>query len=100
MQYAKTLNKKKQLEICKRAIDEDLSIKDTALLVDQARPVGELTEREKELNRIEKDIIRSLKGEWRSKINIRQGRKEEKLVVSFKNRKELKDLLSRLSKVL
>ena len=93
-------DKKKQLEICKRAIDEDLSIKDTALLVDQARPVGELTEREKELNRIEKDIIRSLKGEWRSKINIRQGRKEEKLIVSFKDRDELKKLLQRLSKSL
>ena len=93
-------DKKKQLEICKEVIDKQLSIIDTALLVDQARPIGELTEREKELNKIERDIIKSLKNEWRKKINIRQGKKEEKLMVSFKDRKELKNLLLRLSKAL
>ncbi len=51
-------DKNKQLEVCKKVVKENLSIKDTALLVDQARPAGELTEREKELNRIEKDIIK------------------------------------------
>jgi len=44
--------------------------------------------------------MKSFKSEWRSRINIRQGKKEEKLVVSFKNRYELKDLLSRLSRIL
>ncbi len=93
-------DKKKQLEICKRVIDEDLSIKDTALLVDQARPVGELTEREKELNKIEKDIMKSLKNEWGKKINIRQGRKAEKLMVEFTTREELRELLEKISKSL
>jgi len=80
--------------------EKELSIRDTALLVDRARPRGELTEEEKEFNRIESDIMKSFKSEWRRRINIRQGKKEEKLVVSFKDREELKDLLQRLSRVL
>jgi len=47
---------------------------------------------------MEKDL--SIKSEWRSRINIRQGKKEEKLVVSFKDREELKDLIRRLSRIL
>jgi len=93
-------DKNKQVDICKEVIEKDLSIRDTALLVDRARPRGELTEEEKELNKIESDIMKSFKSEWRSRINIRQGKKEEKLVVSFKDRKELKDLIHRLSLIL
>jgi len=93
-------DKNKQLEICKEVIEKDLSIRDTALLVDRARPRGELTEEEKELNKIESDIMRGFRSEWRSRINIRQGKKEEKLVVSFKDREELKDLIRRLSRIL
>ncbi len=93
-------DKNKQLEICGKVIANDLSIRDTSLLVDRARPHGELTDEEKELNKIESDIMKSFKSEWLSRINIRQGKKEEKLVVSFKNRHELKDLLSRLSRIL
>ncbi len=44
--------------------------------------------------------MRAFKREWRDRINIRQGRKEEKLVVSFKDRNELKDLIRRLSRIL
>ena len=54
----------------------------------------------KNFNRIESDIMRAFKSEWRRQINIRQGKKEEKLVVSFKDRSELKDLIRRLSRVL
>jgi len=93
-------DKNKQLEICGEVIEKELSIRDTALLVDRARPRGELTDKEKELNKIESDIMKSFRSEWRSRINIRQGRKEEKLVVSFKDREELKDLIRRLSRIL
>jgi len=93
-------DKNKQLEICGEVVEKELSIRDTALLVDRARPRGELTEEEKELNKIESDIMRGFKSEWRSRINIRQGKKEEKLVVSFKDREELKDLIQRLSRIL
>ena len=55
---------------------------------------------EKELNKIESDIMRGFRNEWRKRINIRQGKKEEKLVVSFKERAELKDLIHRLSRIL
>jgi len=93
-------DKNKQLEICGEVVEKDLSIRDTALLVDRARPREELTDEEKELNRIESDIMRAFKNEWRKRINIRQGKKEEKLVVSFKDREELKDLIQRLSRIL
>jgi len=93
-------DKNKQIDICREVMEKNLSIRDTALLVDRARPRGELTDKEKELNKIESDIMRGFKSEWRSRINIRQGRKEEKLVVSFKDRKELKDLIRRLSRIL
>ncbi|MCD6310902.1 MAG: ParB/RepB/Spo0J family partition protein [Elusimicrobia bacterium] len=93
-------DKNKQLEICREVIAKDLSIRDTSLLVDRARPRGELSDEEKELNKIESDIMKSFKNEWRKRINIRQGRKEEKLVVSFKDRNELKDLIRRLSRIL
>ncbi|MFH1957225.1 MAG: ParB/RepB/Spo0J family partition protein, partial [bacterium] len=86
-------DKNKQLEICREVIEKELSIRDTSLLVDRARPRDELTDKEKELNKIESDIMRGFKSEWRSRINIRQGKKEEKLVVSFKDREELKDLI-------
>jgi len=93
-------DKNKQLDICREVMEKDLSIRDTALLVDRARPRGELTDKEKELNKIESDIMRGFRSEWRSRINIRQGKKEEKLVVSFKDRDELKDLIRRLSRIL
>ncbi len=93
-------DKNKQLEICKEVIDKELSIRDTSLLVDRARPRGDLSDAEVEFNSIETDIMKSFKSEWRKRINIRQGKKEEKLVVSFKDRNELKDLLQRLSKIL
>jgi len=44
--------------------------------------------------------MRGFRSEWRRRINIRQGKKEEKLVVSFKDREELKDLIRRLSRIL
>jgi len=93
-------DKNKQLEICGEVVEKDLSIRDTALLVDRARPREELTDKEKELNKIESDIMRAFKNEWRKRINIRQGKKEEKLVVSFKDRAELKNLIQRLSRIL
>jgi len=93
-------DKNKQLEICGEVIEKDLSIRDTEILVDRARPRGELTVEETELNKIETDIMKSFKSEWRRRINIRQGKKEEKLVVSFKDRAELKDLIRRLSRIL
>ncbi|MFH1957536.1 MAG: ParB/RepB/Spo0J family partition protein [bacterium] len=93
-------DKNKQLDICREVIEKDLSIRDTALLVDRARPRGELSEEEKELNKIESDIMSAFRSEWRSRINIRQGKKEEKLVVSFKDREELRDLIRRLSRIL
>ncbi len=93
-------DKNKQFDICGEVVEKDLSIRDTALLVDRARPHSELTDEEKEFNRIESDIMKSFKSEWRRRINIRQGKKEEKLVVSFKDRQELKDLLQRLSRIL
>jgi len=68
-------DKNKQLEICGEVVEKDLSIRDTALLVDRARPREELTEEEKELNKIESDIMRAFKNEWRKRINIRQGKK-------------------------
>ena len=93
-------DKNKQIEICREVIEKSLSIKDTEILVDRARPLKELTEEEKELNKIESDIMRGFRNEWRKRINIRQGKKEEKLVVSFKDRAELKDLIHRLSRIL
>ena len=93
-------DREKQLAIAREVIDRGLSIKDTALMVDLARPKEELTEREKELNAIERDIMSHLKSDWRQKVNIRTGRKTEKLLVTFSDRAELKNLLSRLLRAL
>ena len=59
-----------------------------------------MTEREKELNAIERDIMSHFEKEWGKRVNIRTGRKEEKLLVTFSNREELKNLLTRLLRTL
>lgn len=93
-------DKNKQISIAKEVIKRDLSVEDTAALVDLSRPKEELTEREKELNAIERDIMSHLKKDWRKKVNIHTGKKEEKLLVTFSSREELKNLLSRLLRAL
>ena len=57
-------DKNKQISIAKEVINRGLSVKDTEVLVDLAKPKEELTERKKELNVIEKDIMSHLRKEW------------------------------------
>ena len=88
-----------QLPVAREIVKEKLTIAETALLVDQARPEGELTEREKELNAIERKFMK-LKKDWRSRIKITQGRKYEELRVRFSGEEELKDLIKRIADAL
>ncbi len=53
-----------QLKIANRIVADDLTISQTALLVDQARPPSELTPEEKELNAVERDIERVSGPNW------------------------------------
>lgn len=89
-----------QLEIADRVIAEDLTISQTALIVDQARPPEELNPREKILNRMEMDIRKAVGNEWWDGISIRQGRKKEQIVVDFSERAELKGVLLKIAAAL
>ena len=92
-------DQEKQLEIAERIIKEGLSIMETAVEVDLARPEGELTEREQALNAIERDL-KKLKKELGGEITIRQGKKKEQLVINFSERKGLKEILLRIAEAL
>ena len=90
-----------QLKIANRIVADDLTISQTALLVDQARPPSELTPEEKELNAVERDIERVVgPTEWWEAISIRQGKNKEKLTVDFNTRDGLKKLLLKILEAL
>ncbi len=102
--HAQTLmtldDREKQLEIAEKVVKDDLTVQDTWVLVDLARPTKDLTDREKALNEIERDIIKEFKKEWRRKINIKQGKKEETVTIRFASRGELLGLAKRIIKAL
>lgn len=86
----------KQLEIANKVVMDELTVKDTWLLVDLARPLKELTENEKELNAIEEDLMQEFKKEWRKSINVRTGKKRETVLLRFGSRDEIRELARRL----
>ncbi|MCX6347982.1 MAG: ParB/RepB/Spo0J family partition protein, partial [Candidatus Aureabacteria bacterium] len=92
-------DQEEQLALARRIVAEHLTIAETALLVDQARPVGELTDREKEFNAVERDVMK-LKKEWRSRIKMTQGKKQEAIHINFLRREELKELLRKIADAL
>jgi ParB family chromosome partitioning protein len=102
--HAKVLMKLKdqeaQLKIANRIVIDGLTITQTALLVDQARPPSELTPEEKELNAVERDIERGVGPKWGEEIFIRQGKKKEQLTVDFTDRENLKQLLLKILEAL
>jgi len=89
-----------QLKIANRIVAEDLTISQTALLVDQARPVSELTPVEKELNAVERDIEKVSGPDWGEAIFVRQGKNKEQLTVDFNSREKLKELLLKILEAL
>ena len=93
-------DKNVQLELADRAIKDNWTVEDIWVEVDLARPTEDLTDREKSLNEIERDIIKEFKKEWRTKINVQQGKKEETVSIRFASRSELLALAKRLLKAL
>lgn len=93
-------DKKLQLSIAKRVVEEGLSIARTHLLVDQARPPSEMTDREKNLNTIERIAERAVGPDWWGKIDIKQGKKEEEIKIKFSERDGLKALLLKIANAL
>jgi len=93
-------DREKQLQVAGRILREALDVKETSLVVDQERPEGELNERERELNRVEMEIIAGLGEDWRSRVSIHQGKESEKLLIDFTGGADLKELLRKLEKVL
>lgn len=93
-------DKKAQLSIAKRVIEEGISIVRTRLLVDQERPSSEMTDREKNLNRIEKVVERAVGPDWWEKIDIKQGKKEEEIKIKFSEQDGLKSLLLKIAAAL
>lgn len=89
-----------QIRIANRIVAEGLTINQTALLVDQARPVGELTPKEKELNAVERDIEKVVGPKWGEGVTIRQGKNKEQLTVDFDSRENLKELLLKILEAL
>ena len=89
-----------QIKIANRIINDGLTITQTALLVDQARPPSELSPEEKEFNAMERDIKRTVGPRWWKGISIRQGEKTEQLMVDFNSRKDLKELLLKILEAL
>ncbi|MDP8214946.1 MAG: hypothetical protein P9M10_07130, partial [Candidatus Euphemobacter frigidus] len=81
-------------------INDGLTITQTALLVDQARPPSELSPEEKEFNAMERDIKRTVGLRWWKGISIRQGEKTEQLMVDFNSRKDLKEVLLKILEAL
>lgn len=92
-------DRKKQLELANRIIKDELTVKDTEILVDLARPESELTDTEKELNQIERVFIKNLGPDFRKKVNIRQGKKYETMTVKYSNWDEVEELLGRLFEI-
>ncbi len=90
----------KQRQVAGRILRDGLGVQETKLAVDQERPEGELNEREKELNRVEREIIAGLGEDWRSRVSIRQGKESEKLLIDFTGLADLKELLRKLGKIL
>lgn len=93
-------DQKKQLEIAEMIIEKELNVKDTELVVDQARPGEELTDREKNLNAMENDIRKAVGPKWWQGITIRQGKKRERLIINFSQRPGLKEMLHRIADAL
>ena len=89
-----------QLKIANRIVTDGLTIMQTAVLVDQARPPSELSPQEKEFNAMERDIKRTVGPKWWKGISIRQGEKKEQLMVDFTGRKNLKELLLKILEAL
>ena len=89
-----------QLKIANRIVADDLTISQTALLVDQAWPPSELTPEEKELNAVERDIERVSGPNWGEEIFIRQGKNKEQLTVNFNSREKLKELVLKILEAL
>ena len=96
----KLSDREAQLKIARRVAAEELTIMQTALLVDQARPLNELTPQEKELNLIERDVRQAVGQRWWKGIAIRQGEKKEQLMVDFTDRKNLKERLLKILEAL
>lgn len=64
-----------------RIVADGITINQTALLADQARPLSELSPEERELNAIERDVERGVGSKWGEEIFIRQGKNKEQLTV-------------------
>jgi len=90
-------DQKKQLKIAEQAADEGYTVKDVRLAVDQARPETELTDQEKELNAVERDIKSEFGKDWRVTVNVIQGKKLETVLLKFGSRAEIKELAKRLA---
>ena len=89
-----------QLRIAERVIEEGLTISQTALIVDQARPPEELTDREKRLNRIEEVIRKTVGEKWWRGVSIRQGKKKEQIRIDFSEENELKEICRKIAEAL
>jgi len=91
-------DQEKQLEIAEMAIKDGLTVKQTAIEVDLARPEEELTDLEKELNDVERDIVSEFGDDWRVTVDILQGKKLETVLLKFGSRDEIAELAKRLLK--
>ena len=91
-------DQEKQLEIADMAINDGLTVKQTALEVDQARPREELTDKEKELNEVERNIRSEFGDDWRVTVDILQGKQLETVLLKFGTRREITELVNRLLK--
>jgi len=90
-------SKPRQRELARRIVAEELNVNEAELVVDQARPPEELSERERELNEVEESVIRCLGEDWRRRVGIRQGTETEKLVIEFSGRRELREFLRKIA---
>ena len=93
-------DQEKQLEIAEMAIKDGLTVKQTAIEVDLARPEEELTDLEKELNDVERAIVSEFVDDWRVIVDILQGKKLETVLLKFGSREELEELVDRIKKAL
>lgn len=94
-------DKMKQLKIFKLIQTmPDWTVNDTILKVNQEMDQSQLGARERELNELERKIELKLKDFWRRKVNIRQGKKQETLVLKFEDREDLLDLLLKIKEAI
>ncbi len=93
-------DKKEQLRLFRKIIDEDWTIERTAVEVNLALPQEKLKEKEKKLNIIELKVMKKLGKRYGKDVHFKQGKKKERMMIDYEDEIRLKELMTEILQVL